>query len=203
MSDRWSDPALEGTPERPVLDRGMLRAGHLGGYVVGGDPASEHPALFAYLVRELGVRSVLDVGAAEGLALDAFAELGVERLAGVEGIPLLDPRILRHDYARGPLHVENVGRFDLAWSCEFVEHVEERHVPNFLATFACAELVLMTHALPGHGGHHHVNCRSDDYWVGALAAVGFALDEGLTRLGRALSGSSYFGVSGLAFRAAR
>lgn len=93
---------------------------------------------------------------------------------------------------------------DLVWSCEFVEHVEEQFVRNFLATFACAKYVLMSHALPGQDGHHHVNCRSADYWIGALAAIGYKHDETLTQVTRELAAQNtvpwnHYKRSGLAF----
>lgn len=173
---------------------------HLGGYVPGGDPESFYPILWEWLVSEQGVQSVIDVGCGEGQALDHYHELGCTVL-GIDGVTQAHAAIIQHDYAAGawPMDV-HVERADLVWSCEFVEHVEERYVPNFLATFALAELVLMTHALPGQPGHHHVNCQPPDYWVGALATIGYALDEGLTQRTRELAGHGYYRLTGLAFR---
>jgi len=180
-------------PERP----------HLGGYHVGGDPLSWCPALWEWLVEELGVRSMLDVGCGEGHALRWFDERGV-RVLGVDGVGQNDVRIVTHDYTQGPLApmFQTAPRsYDLAWCCEFVEHVEERYIPNFLATFRCADLVLMTHAVPGQGGHHHVNCRTDEYWLGVMAAAGFAHERELTLTTRALAPErSYYAWSGLVFR---
>lgn len=179
---------------------------HLGGYIVGGDPATYFPHLWEWLVRERGVRSVIDVGCGEGQALDYFADHGC-RVRGVDGIAQADERIARHDYTLGPwpLGAYRTTRFDLAWSCEFVEHVAEEFVPNFLVTFDLADLVLMTHAEPGQPGHHHVNCRTSDYWIGALAAVGFGYDADLTAKARLMAGLNrnpinHFARAGLAFR---
>ena len=33
----------------------------------------------------------------------------------------------------------------------------------------------MTHALPGQGGHHHVNCQPPEYWIEKMARRGYAL----------------------------
>jgi SAM-dependent methyltransferase len=185
-----------------------VEAGHLGGYVAGGDPATYYPELWDWLVKEQGVKSVLDVGCGDGVALDYFAGLGCATL-GVEGTPQDHPRIERHDYTLGswpsyPLDGA-VGPFDLVWCCEFVEHVEERYVPNFLWSFKLGRLLLMTHAEPGQAGYHHVNCRERDYWVGALAAAGFALDLDFTGRARSVSRANaspwnHFARSGLAFR---
>lgn len=177
---------------------------HLGGYIVGGDPATWYPDLWRWLVEDYGVRSVVDVGCGEGHALRFFEDCG-SKVLGIDGVAQSHKAVRTHDYANGPLHVEHIGRFDLCWSCEFVEHVEERFVANFLATFACAEIVLMTHAEPGQQGWHHVNCQTADYWKGALAACGFAFDPELTAVTRELADLNldpynHFLRSGLAFR---
>ena len=175
---------------------------HLGGYVPGGDAATFYPLLWRWLVDELGVASVIDVGCGDGVALREFAEYGCTVL-GVEGTAQDDERIVQHDYVLGPYRPEM--RFDLAWCCEFVEHVGERYLPNFLATFQAADLVALTHAFPGQAGHHHVNCQPVDYWLGALAAIGFQIDEDTTQTARVYAAANsspwnHFVRSGLVFR---
>lgn len=180
----------------------MIVDGHLGGFVPGGDPATQYPDMWRWLVESEQVRSVLDVGCGDGQAVRFFRDLGCY-CVGIDGIPQDAIDTVEHDYTTGkwvaPLD------FDLLWSCEFVEHVEERFMPNFLATFACAKTVLLTHAEPGQGGWHHVNLQNADYWKGALAAIGYGYDDQLTFATRELArrnGDPYnhFRRSGLAFR---
>ena len=103
-----------------------------------------------------------------------------------------------HDFTRGPFAPET--DFDLVWCCEFVEHVEERYLPHFLATFARGtRFVMMTHARPGQPGHHHVNCREAGYWVEHLASVGFRFDAARTEHTRSLAGRGHFASNGLFF----
>ena len=179
---------------------------HLGGYIRGGDPATYYPQLWEWFVREQGVTSVLDVGCGEGHAVEFFQALDI-RAVGIDGVKQDKPGIKMHDYTRGPLAV--YFEYDLVWSCEFVEHVEERCVQNFLATFVSArpKLVAMTHAEPGQPGHHHVNCRTADYWKGVMAAAGFAFDEDTTLHARLMAAMNrnpinHFARSGLVFRTA-
>lgn len=201
MKERAEEAESTERSERPF---------HLGGYIEGGDPASWYPALWDWLVATQGVRCVLDVGCGEGHAVEYFADLGCTP-RGVDGVPQNDERIAEHDFTTGAWHplpgwrVKGVDLFDLVWSSEFVEHVEERYLPNLLDAFKLAPLVLMTHALPGQIGHHHVNCQSRDYWVGVLASIGYRLDEDLTDRTRELAGHNthplnYYVKSGLAFR---
>lgn len=179
----------------------MREQGHLGGYVVGGDDATYYPDLWRFLVREYEVSSVLDIGCGEGHALRFFRDLGC-RVFGIDGVAQDDEDIFCHDYASGPFHLSR--RYDLGWCCEFVEHVEERHLPNFLETFKSCRLLLLTHAFPGQPGYHHVNCRSADYWRGVLASIGYREDEMLTAMTRSLalanrSPYNHYARSGMAF----
>jgi hypothetical protein len=53
---------------------------HLGGYVEGGDPATYYPDLWKWFVETLMVRSVIDVGCGDGVALKYFRDtLGCSR----------------------------------------------------------------------------------------------------------------------------
>lgn len=173
---------------------------HLGGYIPGGDPATHFPDLYRWLV-DTGVRSVIDVGCGEGRTIDYFHQLGC-RVLGIDGVEQKHSNITKHDYTQGPLAIRD--SFDLAWSCEFVEHVSEQHMANFLQTFQCANAVLMTHAEPGQPGHHHVNCQPALYWIGAMAAAGFRFDQDFTDRARERAALNTFPInhfarSGLAF----
>ncbi|MEO0495294.1 MAG: class I SAM-dependent methyltransferase, partial [Actinomycetota bacterium] len=190
--------------------------GHLGGYIRAGadpapsglrvehgDPATWTPTLWDWAVDTLGVASVLDVGCGEGHAAGYFADRGCE-ITGVDGslqaardsvIP--DAHVV-HDFQDGPYQPDEP--VDLVWSCEFVEHVEERFSMNFLRTFAnSSRFVMMTYAPPGQPGWHHVNCQPEQYWVDRLAALGFGLDAALTATARELAGHGHFGGKGLVF----
>lgn len=187
----------------------MVRDGHLGGYVRGGDPATWCPALWSWIVREHGIGSVLDVGCGEGHSTRYFHELGCEAV-GVDGCEqairetAAPGLVVQHDFCQGPFPW---GReFDMVWSCEFLEHVQRRYVPHLLGTFAAAKkLVLVTHAFPGQDeGHHHVNCQPSRYWIRQIESLGFEcrLDLSLEARQRSLAdyrGINHFARSGLVF----
>lgn len=179
---------------------GQMVDGHLGGYVPGGDPHTFEPGVWAYLIARYQLRSVLDVGCGDGATVRWFRDRGL-RTVGIDGIPQDDPDIVTHDFELGPWQDLGGGPMidvDLVWAAEFVEHVEERYVPNFVATFRCAPVVAMTHAVPGQGGWHHVNCRTSDYWWGVLAGAGFVPDWRATNHARAVAQrDGYFHRTGL------
>jgi hypothetical protein len=187
----------------------MVTDGHLGGYLPGGDPDTYYPAMWDWLIDTWEVASVVDVGCGDGLgSLAHFANrLGWENVVGVEGMDTTESSmtglIYRHDYTTGPFDPRR--EFDLGWSAEFLEHVEESFVPNFMATFRCCRFVCVTHGEPGQPGHHHVNNQPGDYWKGAFAANGFEFDEGLTAMTKAAAAANgsvfnHYRRSGLAFR---
>jgi SAM-dependent methyltransferase len=175
---------------------------HLGGYIEGGDPATQYPELWTWLVKKQGVQTVLDVGCGEGQAIDYFLSLGADAW-GIEGTPQAHHCIDEHDFTYGPYVGALEG--DLVWCCEFLEHIEDRYLPNITGALTSAPLVLVTHAFPGQQGHHHVNCRTPEYWVGFFAGLGYSLDEDFTARCRAYAAFNkdpynHFVRSGLAFR---
>lgn len=179
-----------------------VERGHLGGYIEGGDEATYYPDLWRSLVDDHGVGRIIDLGCGEGHAVDFFRGLGVDAV-GIEGVPQDHPDIVRFDFTLR--RWASPGRVDLVWCCEFVEHVEERFIPNYLPVLDDADLVLMTHAEPGQPGYHHVNCQPTTYWQGVMAAIGKRIDWGLTAVTRALAAKNpspcnHYARSGLAFR---
>jgi SAM-dependent methyltransferase len=204
--------AASANPHHPLT---QIDEGHLGGYLRSqhpraaefgtqhGDPATYTPELWQWVIDTLGVVSMLDVGCGEGHAAAFFRDrgctvLGVDGSAQAECDSVIAGLHHRHDYSLGPFVPP--GSWDLVWSCEFVEHVEERYAENFLASFACARKYLMlTFAPPGQPGWHHVNCQPGDYWVQKMNHLGFRLDDQLTDQARAVARAGHFKHRGLVF----
>lgn len=171
---------------------------HLGGYQEGGDPGCLELELWRWLVETRNVATVLDVGCGDGAGVRFLRSLGVDAI-GIDGVPQEDEHIALHDYTTGPAPISD--DFDLVWSCEFVEHVEQRHMTNFLSSFDRGKMLLITHAIPGQGGHHHVNCQESEYWIEAIeAGTRLRYDPDLAAQARdhALT-HGYFSRTGLAF----
>ena len=178
--------------------------GHLGGFYTTVDKASHCPEMFKYLVENLDINSVLDIGCGMGYQMQEFMKY-CDEVVGVDGSEYatsnspVKESIFKHDFSIGELETED--RFDLCWCCEFVEHVREEFRDNFLSSFAFCKYVAMTHAVPGQGGHHHVNCQPREYWVEHMSRFGFEFDEELTDQLKELAGKgTHYGNTGLFFR---
>lgn len=136
-----------------------------------------------------GCESILDIGCGLGCQLTAALRVGFRDALGIEG----DPAAIAAGIKKGvavELFREHdltkagclVGQFDLLWSVEFLEHLDERFLPNFWFTVAqCRpKLTIITVAPPEMAGGRHVNCQNSDYWRGAFAAHGYRFDADLT-----------------------
>lgn len=133
---------------------------------------------------------MLDIGCGTGGMLE-LAELRDVKAVGIDGdFTLSYPpnlHIIVHDFTYGPsIRLQSL-EFDLAWSCEFLEHVEEQYVPNFMAAFQRCKYAVATAAPPGWAGHHHVNCQPKEYWINVFSQYGFEYDDEETQTIRNVS----------------
>ena len=171
--------------------------GHLGGFRSGpnGDEGTYDIPVWEMLYNTYKPTSVIDVGCGEGHCLKYFKNLGVEKILGVDGTraalehsPIPDD-IMIVDFYRGQFAPNDV--FDLCWSCEFLEHVHEEYIKNYFSIFLKSKYVAMTHAVVGQGGHHHVNCKNEDYWIPLFVNNNFTYLENESHQLRAVSTTKY------------
>lgn len=154
---------------------------HLGGgFIDWPDQCTMMPNIWQEMIDRHNVKSMADVGCGGGHCGKWFLDHGID-VIGIDGWQeaidrnkLPKENLIQHDYNEGPLDIKEV---DLVWSAEFVEHVDEKYVPNFMRTFRCGKHLLFTHAVPGQGGYHHVNERSERYWITMMESYGFGFDQ--------------------------
>ena len=164
---------------------------HLGGNMNGGDSSTDFATdLFPWLIKTFNIKSLIDVGCAQGHALHSFKALGVEKLLGIEGLKYNADHckvpVVVHDLTKGPVVVEG---YEFVWCSDVAEHIEEQYVDNLLTTLANGKWLAMAQGDSGmtHSGWHHVNNKPESYWIEKLKTVGFETDEELTRQARAQS----------------
>lgn len=143
--------------------------GHLGGHFY---ETHLDEGVLDYMIATYGVKSYLDVGCGPGGMVELAASKNL-RVLGIDGDFTLKhkQRTIINDYTAGPADFDEV--FDMCWSCEFLEHVEEKYMDNYMDSFKKAKYVVVTHAAPGQAGHHHVNCQPMSYWKEKFKEYGF------------------------------
>ncbi len=156
--------------------------GTLGGAGQGevGDPATYLPVVWQAILDRWQPRTVIDVGCGFGYSTRWFENAGCVVL-GLEGSrhivkDAVTPAVLNHNFTEGKVRGDRT-EWDFCWCSEFLEHVDDRYLPNVFDTLTRCRYVLAASALPGFRGHHHVNEQPPEYWIERFAAHGFRCDE--------------------------
>ena len=155
-----------------------------------------------FLIERYDAKSFIDVGCGPGGMVDLALEKGLIA-HGVDGdytVTRKNPdNIIIHDYVTGPVKLDR--QYDIGWSCEFLEHVFETYMDNYMDTFKHCKAIAVTHAFPNQQGWHHVNLQTPEYWIEKFSQYGFTLDAEATQLIREKSTMEniYIRVSGLVF----
>jgi cyclopropane fatty-acyl-phospholipid synthase-like methyltransferase len=174
---------------------------HLGGSE--GETHIDEGAL-NFIIGATGSTSMVDVGCGPGGMVEYALSKGM-KAAGIDGDFTIARRIPVHihDFTTG--HVDLNRQYDLCWCVEFVEHIEEQYMDNFIKVFQQCRFVMMTHAFPGQGGHHHVNEKPSEYWVQKMSEAGFIFELDMTKAIRHASTMKQFFIRqhGLFFRNGR
>ena len=150
---------------------------HLGGH---GNKCHTDEGILDFFIKEYHIDSFLDVGCSTGEMVELAGNKSLWSL-GVDGDYTLSRAcsFILHDYTLGSLVINQ--SFDLSWCVEFLEHVEEQYIPNFMETFKSVKYLVITHALPEQTyRYHHVNCQSFDYWLEQFKQYGFTYEPELT-----------------------
>lgn len=147
---------------------------------LGGHKGRTHldQGVLEFMKEEYNVKSMLDIGCGPGGMVHLARRLDIDAY-GIDGDFTIErdgDYFFIHDYAvsKSDINLE----VDFAWSCEFVEHVNEEYIPNYMPDFQRAKYVVMTFS--EKGGYHHVNIKSADYWIEIFKSYGFNYDNEVT-----------------------
>lgn len=127
---------------------------------------------------QFGIQTMVDIGCGPGWMSDYAEQLSIDwtGIDGDSGLPPKDNFIL-WDFTKGRLPLEEGHVWDLGWSVEFLEHVEERYIPNYMPVFSRCHTLIVTAAPPKWGGYHHVNEQTQEYWIKKFEMYGFRFSE--------------------------
>ena len=148
---------------------------HLGGHL---NRTNIDEGALAWLIKTFEPKSFLDIGCGPGGMIDLALSEGLNA-QGIDGDPsIIKDRIHKHDFSLEPFYPDE--KFDIGWSVEFVEHVYEKYMDNYMPSFKACKVVVITYAPPGTPGHHHVNLQEEPYWIDKFKQYGFTHDLVLT-----------------------
>jgi len=173
---------------------------HGGGNIRGGDNATFVPGLWKWLIEKFHIKSMLDIGCAEGHAVSWFDSNGVIS----HGIDCVKKNIDRapescklFDLCDGSYIVGS--GVDLVWCCEVAEHIHEDYVENLIDTCCNGKVVAFTFSNDSTAGYNHVNCKNLQYWVKKFESKGYILNAGMTEESKKY-GHGHWNNSGVIFQ---
>ena len=151
---------------------------HLGGH---NNKTHLDEGALVWMKNKFNAKSFLDIGCGTGGMVSLAEENGLDS-HGIDGDYTVERykqnNFTIHDFTVGPAPVSDV--YDIGWSCEFVEHVYEQYMPNYMKAFQQCRVVAITYAPPNWPGHHHVNLQEERYWIDKMSDYGFIFDKELT-----------------------
>lgn len=169
---------------------------HLGGHA---NKTHIDEGVLSYIKHKFNIKNMIDIGCGPGGMFDVANKLNI-LYTGIDGdFNIKNENIIIHDFNTGSIDVDN---FDLGWSVEFLEHVEEKYIDNFMKVFEKCDIVVLTHALPNKGGHHHVNCQNSEYWKDVFKKYNLYYDEDETNIIRSKSNMkrNFMKTTGMLFK---
>ena len=132
------------------------------------------------------IKSFLDVGCGPGGMVRIAKMRGLDSL-GIDGDWTMatesEAKITIHDFTTGPAPIDSDSlriEFDLAWSVEFLEHVEEQYQDNYMQAFARCKYAVCTFGLGSSSKNS--NSQNQEYWINVFNKYGFDYDAEETAL---------------------
>jgi SAM-dependent methyltransferase len=120
---------------------------------------------------------ILDVGCGPGIYVDALRAAGFI----VDGIDP-DPRCPHDKFSVfDPQFEMCTGAYDICLCLEVAEHINPELADLFVQKLVqTAPTIIFSAALPGQGGHGHINCQPKEYWVHKFGCQNYVYDEEAT-----------------------
>lgn len=141
---------------------------HLGGHI---NITNLEIGTFTYLNETYNLKSFLDIGCGTGGMVE-LANKNNLLARGLEGDDIAIKKsnvsnlITKIDFSKEKYDNQlDIEFFDLGYSSEFLEHVDEKYIDNYMTAFKRCKYIIITAAPPKWPGHHHVNCKDHEYWI--------------------------------------
>ena len=122
-----------------------------------------------FLLKNLKINSIIDLGCGCGTWLKAFEELGVKEVFGIDGTNSNESLVInKKNYKIYDLtkKISLNKKYDLAISLEVAEHLSERDGETLINSLtSCSDIILFSASIPHQGGGtNHINEQWPSYW---------------------------------------
>jgi hypothetical protein len=166
-----ADHVSNETPEPVVFSPEMYVAGRAG--------TRRSAAILAPFLYDLtGPRTVIDVGCGEGWFAREFARLGCRVIAVDQTAEDAEVDDVSFRHIELPSSLD--GFYDLALCLEVAEHLPRAAAGALIDVLtAAAPVVAFSAAVPGQGGHGHVNEQWPGYWAAKFRQRGYVVSGAL------------------------
>lgn len=116
---------------------------------------------------------IIDVGCGPGIYVQALRELGHDVIG-------IDPDKRCPETIKSMFDEE--GKYDLAICLEVAEHIDESLSDKVVEKLTeLAPTIIFSAAVPGQGGHGHINCQPKEYWENKFGKLNFVVDREATQ----------------------
>lgn len=115
---------------------------------------------------------IIDVGCGPAIYVKALRELGHD-VIGIDPDPRC-PEVIKSMF-------DEHDRYDLALCLEVAEHIDESLSDKVVKKLTeLAPVIIFSAAVPGQGGHGHINCQPKEYWEHKFGKLNFVVDKDKT-----------------------
>lgn len=119
---------------------------------------------------------ILDVGCGPGVYVDALRAAGftVDGIDPDSSCPLERVSVFDHEF-------NNYCGYDVCLCLEVAEHINPELADLFVQKLVrTAPTIIFSAALPGQGGHGHINCQPREYWAHKFGCCNYVYDAEAT-----------------------
>jgi 2-polyprenyl-3-methyl-5-hydroxy-6-metoxy-1,4-benzoquinol methylase len=133
--------------------------------------------LAEYFHDNHATKKFVDIGCGPGIYVEALAELG-EDVVGFDPDARVETKQISNLVRASLFDLTNPG--DIVFCLEVAEHLPEDKADDIVASMVRnlnkGGMLIWTAAVPGQGGHGHINCQPKEYWEKKFNAAGLQRD---------------------------
>jgi SAM-dependent methyltransferase len=134
--------------------------------------------ILPFIINKFNPKSIVDVGCGLGSWLSVAQKLGVNDIAGIDGVYVDTSKlyIAKEFFFNKDLTTPfNLNRaFDVLFCLEVAEHIDDKYADAFIESLTKhSKLILFSAAVPGQVGERHVNEQYPAYWQKKFRQHGF------------------------------